>query len=382
MFHALEKKGMFTRQSINSILGDDWEWLSLGDRLTLVFMENPPLNAQPNAKARELGWPIRGPMVVVAADKDGEEDNVTRADIENLLATAKADLDRRASFARLPSDDNGAAAILTVTSVDESLGGSSPAEEGAQDVCPNGAVNFELNPTLSTSSRKRKHDKEDHVHRQVAQRDNESFVESSELSTAPTSSTSEPSTAATSSSSSSSSSPSSCSNSSSTTCAACFDRGDETDCEDWDEPCEYHGQSDRTLFPSSAATIAIAECGIIGGGQPEEEVELNVTCPGCVAGNQPNLAHMVPGGCLRGVSVTSPAGVFLPVVVSDSDADEPTCSFLPCRMVITGAPVLPIVSHHPSGLYCSQECRQAAMAGQVLCRVVPDSDDSTEEDSI
>ena len=204
VFHALEKKGMFTRQSINSILGDDWEWLSLGDRLTLVFMENPPLNAQPNAKARELGWPIRGPMVVVAADKDGEEDNVTRADIENLLATAKADLDRRASFARLPSDDNGAAAILTVTSVDESLGGSSPADEGAQDVCPN--VNFELNPTLSTSSRKRKHDKEDHVHRQVAQRDNEPFVESSELSTAPTSSTSEPSTAATSSSSSSSSS--------------------------------------------------------------------------------------------------------------------------------------------------------------------------------
>jgi len=370
VFHALEKRGVFTTQSIDSILGTDWEWLSLDARLALVFMENPPLSAQPNAKARELGWPIRGTMVVVAADKDGEEDNVTRADIENLLATAKADLDRRASFARLPSDDNGAAAILSVTSADESLGGSSPAEEGAQDVCTNGAVNFELNPTLCTSSRKRKHDKEDHVDRQVAQRDNDPFAESSELSTAATSS--------------SSSSSSSCPNSSSTTCAACLDRGDETDCEDWDEPCEYHGQcqSDRTLFPSSAATIAIAECGIIGGGQPEEEVELNVTCPGCVAGNQPNLAHMVPGGCLRGVSVTSPAGVFLPVVVSDSDADEPTCSFLPCRMVITGAPVLPIVGHHPSGLYCSQECRQAAMAGQVLCRVVPDSDDSTEEDSI
>jgi hypothetical protein len=135
------------------------------------------------------------------------------------------------------------------------------------------------------------------------------------------------------------------------------------------------------FFPLRNSAALIAGCAIDGGGQPEEEVELNVTCPGCIAGNQPNQAHMVPGGCLRGVSVPSPAGAFLPVVVSDSDADEPTCSFLHCRMVITGAPVLPILSH-PSGMYCSKECRQAEMAGQALCRVVPDSDDSTEDDSI
>ena len=56
----------------------------------------------------ELGWPlIRGPIVIVAAGGDGEEDDVTPADIEHLSATAKTDLARRAAHAQLLANDDG-----------------------------------------------------------------------------------------------------------------------------------------------------------------------------------------------------------------------------------------------------------------------------------
>ena len=90
------KHGMFTTRGPKHYLGQNFEWLTLSPRLAMLFQANPSRAAETNLKAKELGWPrIRGPIVIVAAGGEGEEDDVTPADIEHLSAIAKTDLARR-----------------------------------------------------------------------------------------------------------------------------------------------------------------------------------------------------------------------------------------------------------------------------------------------
>ena len=131
VFRPGRKEGRFTRKGPKHYLGQELEWVTISSRLSMLFQATPTRAAETNLKAKELGWPrIRGPIVIVAAGGEGEEDDVTPADIEQLCAAAKADLARRAAHAQLLADDNGSVEPA-VTAAEQLLGGA-----GADDCVP------------------------------------------------------------------------------------------------------------------------------------------------------------------------------------------------------------------------------------------------------